>query len=330
MRFRCPVRYLMVLCWFLVTLTILAGCARGKRRFTSHDGVRIACKISGHGDPAIVFVHGWCCDRTFWKHQESCFADRCTVVTLDLAGHGESGMNRTAWTVESFAGDVQTVVEGLGLTRVVLVGHSMGGPVVLEAARRMPGRVIGIVGADVFHRFGCSHSREFIVESFKPLRSNFPVVMREVAAAMFSPRADSSLVREVSGFMARADSAIALETALNYFFWQIDHYAEAAGAVGAPICAIVGEDSPDMWDLDGEGNRRIHPRFEAKILPGAGHFVMIESPERFNRYLDECVTAFSKWNPGALRESGHSPRPAAWGMPSGPDDDPGEVFDEEE
>lgn len=256
-------------------------------------------------------------------HQTSYFSSRCTVVTLDLAGHGKSGRNRKNWTLEAYAGDVQAVVEGLGLTQVVLVGHSMGGPVVLEAARRMPGRVIGIVGADAFHRFGCSYSREFIEKSFEPLRKNFPVEMRAVAASMFSPRADSALVGKVAGFMAKADSSIAIETARNYFFWQIDHYSEAAGAVRAPICAIVGEDSPDWGDLDGEGNRRIHPRFEVKVLPDAGHFVMLETPDRFNQYLEEYIKAFTKWDPAALRETGQLPQSAAPDTGSVPDDDPG-------
>jgi len=76
------------------------------------------------------------------------FAADYKVVTLDQAGHGESGKDRKAWTVESLAGDVESVVKDLGLKRVILVGHSMGGPVALLAAKRMPGTVVAVIGID--------------------------------------------------------------------------------------------------------------------------------------------------------------------------------------
>ncbi|HSL83506.1 MAG TPA: alpha/beta fold hydrolase, partial [Thermoanaerobaculia bacterium] len=112
------------------------------------DGVPIVYEVSGPAEaagPALVFVHCWACDRTYWREQVDVFAADHRVVTLDLAGHGESGAGREAWTVTGLAGDVRAVVEALAreerLERVILIGHSMGGPVSLEAARLMPERV---------------------------------------------------------------------------------------------------------------------------------------------------------------------------------------------
>src|SRR5687767_1979210 len=110
------------------------------------DGVDIRYEVAGSGEPALVFVHGWSCDRTYWRPQIEHFSKSRRVVTLDLGGHGASSLGRKDWTMEAFAGDVRAVVEGLGLKRVVLVGHSMGGPVSLEAARMMPDRVAAVVG----------------------------------------------------------------------------------------------------------------------------------------------------------------------------------------
>jgi pimeloyl-ACP methyl ester carboxylesterase len=111
---------------------------------TAPDGVRIVYDDRGQGATALVFVHCWSCDRTFWREQADVFSDGYRVVTLDLAGHGESGKNRKTWTVAGLGGDVRAVVEKLGLKRVILVGHSMGGPVSLDAARQLRGRVVGV------------------------------------------------------------------------------------------------------------------------------------------------------------------------------------------
>ena len=125
-----------------------AGQAAGPGVATAPDGVSIAYTVSGEGSPALVFVHGWMCDQTYWTAQAASFSTTHTVVTIDLAGHGESGMEREGWPLIAFGADVEAVVEGLDLDRVILIGHSMGGPVVLEAARLMLERVIGVVGVD--------------------------------------------------------------------------------------------------------------------------------------------------------------------------------------
>src|SRR5512144_68056 len=107
----------------------------------SADGVAIHYHAEGRGSPALVFVHCWACDRHLWDAEVPVFAASHRVVTLDLAGHGESGRGRKDWTIAAYAEDVRAVVEALHLDRVVLIGHSMGGPVIVEAARKMPARV---------------------------------------------------------------------------------------------------------------------------------------------------------------------------------------------
>ena len=111
----------------------------------------ITYDVRGTGDTALVFVHCWSCDRTFWKYQLAAFADDYRVAAIDLPGHGESGADRDEWTIAGLGDDVARVVEQLGLRRVILVGHSMGGPVSLEAARRLPGRVLGVIAVDTLH-----------------------------------------------------------------------------------------------------------------------------------------------------------------------------------
>src|SRR6185295_3656082 len=91
------------------------------------DGVPIHYFVQGKGEPALVFVHCWSCDRHLWDNQVPVFAKNHRVVTLDLPGHGESGQGRKNWSIESYGDDVSTVVTKLNLKRVLLIGSSMGG-----------------------------------------------------------------------------------------------------------------------------------------------------------------------------------------------------------
>src|SRR5437016_7068368 len=135
--------------WLLAAVTGGEPQARpDKKTIRADDGLNLVCEVCGQGDTALVFLHGWCGDRAYWKNQVESFAADYRVVTLDQAGHGESGKDRKSWKVSGLAGDVEAVVKALGLKRVILVGHSMGGPVSLLAAMRMPGTVIAVIGVD--------------------------------------------------------------------------------------------------------------------------------------------------------------------------------------
>jgi pimeloyl-ACP methyl ester carboxylesterase len=81
----------------------------------SSDGIPLRFEARGSGAPALVFVHGWSCDRTDWDGQLDWFSAHHQVVAMDLAGHGESAAGRQAWTMVAFGDDVVAVVEALGL-----------------------------------------------------------------------------------------------------------------------------------------------------------------------------------------------------------------------
>ncbi len=115
---------------------------------TEPDGLHIEYRVYGKGDPAIVLIHGWATDANYWNAQINPLKAKYTVVAVDLAGHGASAKGRTDWSMDNYGEDVATVVRKLPNQQVILVGHSMGGTVALEASRRIGDRVIGIIVVD--------------------------------------------------------------------------------------------------------------------------------------------------------------------------------------
>src|SRR5262249_4124084 len=153
-------------------------------------GLNIVCEVRGKGDSALVFLHGWCGDREYWKHQAAAFAADYRVVTLDQAGHGESGKDRKLWIVSSLAGDVEAVVKALGLKRVILVGHSMGGPVALLAARRMPGTVVAVVGVDTLQNAEFKMPEEVSKKFLEGFAKDFKGTMRAGFGGLLHEKTD--------------------------------------------------------------------------------------------------------------------------------------------
>ncbi|HEY4645049.1 MAG TPA: alpha/beta hydrolase [Steroidobacteraceae bacterium] len=250
----------------------------------SEDGVRIRYRVYGKGDPALILIHCWSCDSGYWDQQLDTLKARYTVVTLDLAGHGESGTARGDWSIPAFGADVAAVAGRIRNQQIVLVGHSMGGPVALEAARRLRERVIGIVGVDTFTNIGLPPlaPRE-LEQRLEPYRRDFATTTRDnVTQRFFKPTSDPLLVREIADDMAAEPPGIGIGAMIGM---NNMNYAAALGDIDVPIIAINSDRLPT--DLD---RIRLHaPTFRVKIMPGAGHFLMIEEWVRFNQLLDETV-----------------------------------------
>jgi pimeloyl-ACP methyl ester carboxylesterase len=254
----------------------------------SADGVSIVYEVRGEGEPALVFIHGWCCDRSYWNEQLPYFAQNYKTVAIDLAGHGESGLDRNELTMGAFGEDVVAVVNKLNLDQVVLVGHSMGGFVILETARRMPKRIIGLVGVDTLQNFEDKLTQEQIDDWFAPLHANFVEGTRNVVHTMFTPTSDSVLVEKIVVDMSSAPQDVGIGAMEGYVDFQNNEIIRVLQEVQAPIVCI----NSDKYPTNAEANQQYAPSFKAMIMSGVGHFNMIEDPETFNRLLEETVQEF--------------------------------------
>ena len=270
----------------LVPLILLAQAGPEPARdasVRSSDGVAIRYHVEGAGEPTLVFVHGWSCDRSYWDAQVSHFATQHRVVAIDLAGHGQSGLSRRNYTVPAFAEDVRAVVAGLGLDRVVLVGHSMGGPVIVEAARRMPERVAALVPVDIFFNIDQKLSSADRARFLGTLQHDFPAATRDfVTQGMFTAQSDPGLVKRIADLMSARPARVGISAMRG--LWAYDSGA-ALERLAMPIRAI----NSDRRKTDLEAARRHAPQFDVAFVHGAGHFLMIEQPEVFNRLLEQAL-----------------------------------------
>jgi pimeloyl-ACP methyl ester carboxylesterase len=249
----------------------------------SADGVPIHYLAAGNGPTALVFVHGWSCNASNWKEQMTAFASRYRVVAVDLAGHGGSGRGRKAWTIPAFGEDVRAVADALGLKRIVIVGHSMGGTVMLEAARRLGDRVVLLVGADTLHDIGKEVAKEQVAGFVGGMEKDFKGFTTRFVRSMFAPDADPALVERVATEMASASPEVAIPAFRE--LWSYDAKT-VCRTLDVPIVCI----NADKYPTKVEENRRYAKDFAVVLMKGAGHFVQLERPAEFNRLLDQVLT----------------------------------------
>ena len=280
---------------FCITALLLLGlCAAipssvladGPRIVPSADGTPIAYEVHGTGEPTLVLVHGWSCDARYFREQIPALAQTRRVVALDLAGHGHSGSSRTDYTMESFGQDVQAVLRDVGGDRFILVGHSMGGIVIAEAARLDSSRLLGLILLDTVENAEMPFTQEQFDAMAAPFLADFPSACRAFVQTMLVPATPESLRQWIAADMASAPPTVAM-SAMHHMLSMYVHgqVASLFDAVPLPVVGVYA----DLWPVDAEANRRHMRSFEAIILPGTDHFLQLGSPSAFNSALEQAI-----------------------------------------
>ncbi len=257
----------------------------------SKDGTPISYEVYGTGDPTLIFVHGWSCDSRYWREQVPEFSKRYRVVTIDLAGHGHSGMSRIIYSMSSFGEDVKAVAEAVSIKKVILIGHSMGGPVIAEAARIMPDLVIGLIGIDTFKNLETPLTSQFKKMLIAPLEKNFPNGCRQFIDRAISPKTDPQLREWILSDMSSAPPQVAL-SAFNDLTTQFitGEAATMFKNIRIPVITING----DLEPINYEANRKHMLSFDAVVIKEAGHFLMMARPIEFNEELQKVITKLTQ------------------------------------
>ena len=269
----------------IAAAALVAPTPGGPERKTcrAKDGVPIVYTAAGRGESALVFIHGGFANRGFWDEQIKAFSPRHRVVALDLPGHGESGADRQKWGMPEFGDDVRAVVEAEGLQKVILFGNSLGGPIAVEAALRLPGKVLGVVGVDTFQRLG-GQSVEQARKQAEAFRSDYAGSIKTMVKRLFHPDAPPSLMADAEQRMLHTPPEVAYQMMLS-----LGGYDEpaAVGRLTVPLLAING----DLYGTDLVNVRSVKPDFEVLVMKHMGHYPMLERPQEFDGHVSAAVAA---------------------------------------
>ncbi len=267
--------------------------------YASLRGTRLFYAMDGHGAPALVFVHGIVCDHTDWENQLAFFRSKTCVVAPDLRGHGRSESGTGPWTIETLAADVACLVKQLDLRSAVLVGHSLGCRVVLQAALEIGARLAGMVLVDGNLAGSCKSgdAEQEVIQRIQT--AGYPAVIRQLFAEMFFEGSDPRLRARIieRALVSPSDVGKSLLPAL--YRWDAQCLETSLHAVRIPLLVIQS-----TGIIPGRGRVRLQPRLRVRWLDlvrkyvpdaqvarvyGVGHFSMLEIPARICKMLDRFV-----------------------------------------
>lgn len=252
----------------------------------SSDSTPISLDISGSGDTALIFIHGWLGNKQWWSGQVSSFEKDYLVALMDLAGHGDSGKSRVNYTLKLYADDIVAAAKSLPVKEVILVGHSMSGAYVLEAAPHIP-NLKALIVVDTLKDLDQTFTPEQIESMLDLYRDNFEMVVDKILPGyLFVDSTPSDIKSKIQAeFLSQSKIARAAIEPL----YRMD-LKTAARSVNIPVRAINSDNGP----TNKEANQKYLSDYDFKVIKGTGHYPMLENVEAFNSALKEILVSFEK------------------------------------
>jgi pimeloyl-ACP methyl ester carboxylesterase len=249
----------------------------------NRDDIALAYEEVGAGEPALLLVHCWCGDHTFFNDQVEHFAKSHRVVAMDLRGHGASDKPDQEYTLDGFVDDLVWLSDQLRVVKPVIVGHSMGGNVALELAARHPDRPAAIVLVDSV----VTPSPAF-VDAVQPVgEALYGPEYREAATALmesvFLPTDDLARKARIIETMCSAPQRV-MASAFEHHITAYDS-SPAARACAVPVL-YIGAANP-LADV--ARFRSLCPQLVVGQTVGAGHFNLMEVPEQVNAMIERFL-----------------------------------------
>lgn len=251
----------------------------GRDRYAKFDGMRVHYEDFGKGREALLFVHGWTCTADFWQMQVPAFSNRMRVIAVDLPGHGRSDKPKIAYTQDLFARSIDAVLRDAKVESAILVGHSMGAPVVRQFYRLYPKKTRALVLVDGSLRLIAP--RAALEGFFAPLRSaQYEGAMGRTVDFLLGTRMPSELRAEARAAMLATPQHVFVSAGEG----MLEEAIYKPDAINVPVLAIFAR-SP-TWPADNEAfYRRLASRLDYQMWDGVGHFLMMEKPQEFNETL---------------------------------------------
>jgi len=239
--------------------------------------------------PTVVLVHGGpgSFDHSYFIPDFGRLTEVAQVVYLDLRGHGRSTWgDPEEWSFETCADDIRSFCDALGIERPVVLGHSMGGPIVLLYAARHPGHAAGIIVQSGFARW----DPERLAAAFAAVAGDTvgELARRDYAGEELTDeegqRVYAAFGTHVPDELKRAASPQNL--ALNP--WGMDvvrrtDILDQLGTISSPTLVCVGEHDPVTPVGASEEILAALPAGlgRLEVIEGAGHFTWLDAPEAF-------------------------------------------------
>jgi pimeloyl-ACP methyl ester carboxylesterase len=253
--------------------------------FATSGKVKLHYVDEGEGEPSFVFVHGWCCDHTFFEPQFTSFKRSHRAVALDLRGCGRSERPDSGYDIPTLADDLAGLCHELGVTKPVIVGHSLGGMIGVELAARYPALPKAVVAVDPGPLAATPEARAVFASLITQLEGPDGEAVREAyVTALFDAHDDLDRRRRITETMCSVPMPVAISVMRGVVDWN------GLGALLLCQVPLLVLRSRTGGSNDPARLLALKPDVQIAVTVGAGHFHQLEVPEQVTPMIARFVS----------------------------------------
>ena len=257
--------------------------------------------VTGNGHPPVVFVHRSGCTHSDWDAQVSHLSPLYQTVAVDLRGHGASPGMPDDCSIEQHGADVAQVMKALTLPPAVLVGHSFGCRVVIEAALQGPAHTAAIVLVDGSQS---APDMETTLKAAFAMPDGIAALARRWFQEMFTEKSGPAVIANVQKRIARLPRQTLEKVLINLVRYDIDRLDTSISSLSVPAMAIQSTYSNErrerMSMTKGQTTPYLDmlqtrvPSVRIEIVEDTGHFPQIDEPEQTNALIDSFIATLAR------------------------------------
>jgi pimeloyl-ACP methyl ester carboxylesterase len=266
-------------------------------------GHRVAYQEAGDG-PVLLLVHGITSSADAWREVIPILAEDHLVIAPDLLGHGRSAKPRGDYSLGAYASGIRDLLLALGHDRATVVGHSLGGGVAMQFSYQFPERTerlalvsSGGLGEEVHAllRAATLPGSEFVLPLLASRRLLDAGQWVAQALGRVGLRAGSDVAEMARGYAsladrdARAAFVHTLRSIIDPGGQRVSARDRLYLAAELPTLIVWGDRDPILPAAHGREAQKLIPGSSMEVVPGAGHFPMLDDPLRFARILGDFI-----------------------------------------
>lgn len=258
-------------------------------------------RVTGTQSPSLIFVHGFACALEDWDAQVKALTPKFRCAALDLPGHGASAKPAHG-SIASLAAAVNQVKERVGRGPKILVGHSMGCRVIMEAHLQSRAEVAGLVFVDGSLLSGDPEAG--VNRAKETARAGIDALTQRLFNDMFLEGSDPAVRESMVARAKKVDPLLREELFVDMVRWDLTKTREALKQITTPVLVLQSTYfnnelkrvslKPGMTTPWMDAIAASVPKSQAKVVPNAGHFTMIDAADRVNEEISKFAAALAK------------------------------------
>ncbi|MFZ3069877.1 MAG: alpha/beta fold hydrolase [Anaerolineaceae bacterium] len=242
--------------------------------------LRMEVEVRGKGRPAVL-LHGVGLDHTIWHPMMDLFESQIQFIAPDLRGQGRTELGQADQSIEQMAEDVAALLDLLGLEKVILGGHSMGGYVALAFAEKHADRLAGL--AMIATNAG-KDAAEKQVQRRQDAESIMKFGSARLADSLSPKLSKDAEIQSVTHQMISGTSAQGLANA-QIAIANRPERLQVLQDLGCPLLVVAGAEDMIIPLVASRAMADVNANAKLVVIPDVGHMPMMEAPDTLGALL---------------------------------------------